>query len=160
MDSHDLATLDPHVRELATKLLEQSAQAGIPLTVIFTRRSLETQDALYAQGRTTPGSIVTNARAGYSFHNFGLAFDVVPTELLSLPNWGDTPAQQAHTNVLWATVGKLGMALGLTWGGDFKSIEDRPHFEWSGGLTLAELRAGRSLTDPPAPNASATSYQV
>lgn len=85
---------------------------------------------------------MTNAKGGFSFHNFGLALDVVPTELLALPGWGDTLAHQARTNQLWAKVGALGKSVGFRWGGEFHSIKDRPHFEWSGGLTLADLRAG------------------
>lgn len=141
-DSRSLDDLQPQVRAMAEQLLAQCAAAGIPLTVTFTRRSMATQAALYAQGRTCAGCIVTNARPGHSFHNFGLALDVVPTELLRLPRWGDTPAHQAHTDALWAKVGTIGKALGFRWGGEFITIRDRPHFEWSGGLSLAQLRAG------------------
>lgn len=142
-DSRKLVDLHPHVRVMAERLLADAKAAGIPLTVTFTLRSMETQAALYAQGRTKPGRIVTNARAGYSFHNFGLALDVVPTELLALPSWGDTPPHQKHTDSLWAQVGAIGKAIGFRWGGDFKMIKDRPHFEWSGTLALADLRTGK-----------------
>lgn len=142
-DSRKLEDLHPRVQAMARKLLDEAATAGIPLTVTFTLRSMETQAALYAQGRTKPGKIVTNARPGYSFHNFGLAIDVAPTELLKLPNWGDTPANQKRANELWARLGAIGKAIGFRWGGDFTSIKDRPHFEWSGGLSLADLRGGK-----------------
>lgn len=142
-DSRKLDDLHPRVRKMAERLLADAKAAGIPLTVTFTLRSMETQAALYAQGRTKPGKIVTNARAGYSYHNFGLALDVVPTSLLALPSWGDTPAHQKATNALWARVGAIGKAIGFRWGGDFKSIKDRPHFEWSGDLALADLRSGK-----------------
>lgn len=46
------------------------------------------------------------------------------------------------TNTLWAKVGAIGKRLWFRWGGEFHSIKDRPHFEWSGGLSLAQLRAG------------------
>ena len=144
-DSRSLDDLDPQVRAKAEQLLEQALAAGIPLTVTFTRRSLETQAALYAKGRTSPGRVVTNARPGYSYHNYGLALDVVPTELLGLPRWGDTPKHQKRTDELWATVGVIGKAVGLRWGGEFRTLPDRPHFEWSGRLTLADLRAGARL---------------
>ena len=144
-DSRKLEDLHPRVRAMAQRLLDDAAKAGIPLTVTFTLRSMETQAALYAQGRTKPGKVVTNARPGYSFHNFGLALDVVPTELLKLPKWGDTPATQKRANELWSRLGAIGKAIGFRWGGDFKSIKDRPHFEWSGDLALADLRAGTRL---------------
>lgn len=144
-DSRKLEDLHPRVRAMAQRLLDDARRAGIPLTVTFTLRSMETQAALYAQGRTKPGAIVTNARPGYSYHNFGLALDVVPTELLALPKWGDTPAHQKLTEALWARVGAIGKAIGFRWGGDFRSIKDRPHFEWSGTLALADLRAGKTI---------------
>ena len=147
-DSRCLDDLHPHVRSMAIALLNQAVAAGIPLTVTFTYRSSETQAALYAQGRTCPGRIVTNARAGRSFHNYGLALDVVPTELLRLPRWGDTPADQQRTDALWAKVGAIGTALGFRWGGNFRSIKDRPHFEWSGTLTLPDLWRGAVPTTP------------
>lgn len=152
-DSRDLADLQPTVRAMAEQLIARSAVAGIPLEVTFTLRGMATQDALYAKGRTCPGCIVTNARAGYSFHNYGLAVDVVPTELLALPNWGDTPAHQARADALWARVGAIGKAIGFRWGGEFRSIKDRPHFEWSGTLTLADLRAGMRPVAPATINA-------
>lgn len=140
-DSRSLDDLHPRVRIMAEQLLEQAERAGIPLRVTFTRRSMETQATLYAQGRSAPGRIVTNARPGYSYHNFGMAIDVVPTELLAFPRWGDTPAHRARTDDLWDRVGAIGKRLGFRWGGEFRTIRDRPHFEWSGEFTLAELRA-------------------
>lgn len=141
-DSRSLDDLVPHVRVMALALLRKCEATGIPLTVTFTYRSAATQAALYAQGRTAPGTIVTNARAGFSYHNYGLALDVVPTSLLALKNWGDTPDHQAATDALWAKVGAIGKSIGFRWGGEFIHIPDRPHFEWSGDLTLADLRRG------------------
>jgi peptidoglycan L-alanyl-D-glutamate endopeptidase CwlK len=126
--------------------------AGIPFRVTY--RSNETQDILYSLGRTRfvnpfdgakfkPGQHVTNARAGSSFHNYGPAYDGTPECLLALPSWGDTPAHQKKTDQVWTLYGKLGKEFGLRWGGDFKSIRDRPHMEWSGALSLSDLRAGR-----------------
>lgn len=147
-DSRSFNDLQPQMRAMVEELLRRAADAGIPLTVTFTARSMATQAALYAQGRTRPGPIVTNARPGYSYHNFGLALDVVPTELLALPRWGDTPEHQARADALWNTVGAIGKAIGFRWGGDFTAIRDRPHFEWSGGLTLAQLRVGKRSLVP------------
>ena len=143
-DSRKLEDLDPRVAAMARAHIAACAAEGIRILVTFTLRSYETQAKLYAQGRTAPGKRVTNAPPGYSFHNFGLAYDLVPKELTKLPNWGDTPMHQARANELWAEVGALGKAQGLRWGGEFKSIKDRPHFEWSGTLKLADLRAGET----------------
>ena len=140
--SRSLDDLQPHMQVLAQRLLDRSKTAGIPLTVTSTLRPPAVQAVLYAQGRTAPGRIVTNARPGYSFHNFGLAIDVVPDELIALPDWGDTPAHRTRADMLWKKLGGIGKAIGLTWGGDFPHLPDRPHFEWADGLTLAQLRAG------------------
>jgi peptidoglycan LD-endopeptidase CwlK len=142
-DSRDLADLHPRVRAMAVQLIEKAAAAGVPIKVTFTLRSMETQAKLYAQGRTVSGKIVTNARPGYSYHNFGLALDVVPVDLMNLPNWGDNKRDQKKADGLWQRLGVIGKGIGFRWGGDFKSIKDRPHFEWSGNLTLADLRAGK-----------------
>ena len=146
-DSHLLADLHPRVRVMAGELLARSAAAGVPLTVTFTLRSMATQTALYARGRSCPGCVVTNARAGYSFHNYGLAVDVAPTELIALPRWGDTPEHQARAHELWNRVGVIGKSIGFRWGGDFARLSDRPHFEWSGDLSLAQLRGGARCPD-------------
>ena len=142
-DSRRLEDLDPRVAEMCRRHLAACAAGGIPATVTFTYRSAATQDALFAQGRTAPGRIVTNARAGQSFHNYRRAYDATPDCLLGLPGWGAVPAHQRETDRVWALYGTLAKAAGLRWGGEFRSIRDRPHCEWSGALSLADLRAGR-----------------
>ena len=67
---------------------------------------------------------------------------MVPTELLALPRWGYTPTHRARAGQLWARIGAIGLTIGFRWGGEFRLIKDRPHFEWSGGLTLNDLRRG------------------
>ena len=71
-----IATLLPEVQPIAQALIQKSVEMGINIKIISGLRTYEEQDALYAQGRTTPGNIVTNARGGHSNHNFGIAFDV------------------------------------------------------------------------------------
>jgi len=134
-----IATLLPQVRPIARALVQKAAAAGISIRVISGLRSYEEQAALYAQGRTAPGKKVTNARAGYSNHNFGIAFDIGVFEgNRYLP---ESPKYKA--------VGALGMDLGLEWGGNWKTIVDQPHFQlrpaWaahgSEQQMLAELRS-------------------
>jgi len=73
---------------------------------------------------------VTNARAGYSNHNFGIAFDIGVFE----------GSAYLAESVKYKAVGALGMDLGLEWGGSWKTIVDQPHFQlrpaWA--LTLSE----------------------
>jgi peptidoglycan L-alanyl-D-glutamate endopeptidase CwlK len=131
-------SLLPEVRTYARALLHAADAQGITLIVTSATRSYAEQDALYQQGRTRAGKVVTNARAGHSNHNFGVAFDVTIFRN-GEPVW-ESPAYKA--------VGALGKSLGLTWGGDWISIDDQPHFElhpaWARDLSeeamLAELR--------------------
>ena len=133
-----IATLLPHVRPYARALYFKARDNGIAINIISGTRTYAEQDALYAQGRTKAGNIVTNARGGYSNHNFGIAFDIgVFSGNRYLP---ESP--------LYKAVGALGMELGLEWGGNWKTIVDQPHFQlrpaWAGDMTdramLAELR--------------------
>ena len=142
-----IATLLPEVQPLARALVQQAAQHGIRIRIISGTRSYTEQDALHAQGRTAPGTRVTNARGGHSNHNFGIAFDVGVFE-------GN---KYLGESVKYKAVGALGMELGLEWGGNWKTLVDEPHFQlrpaWAAGMSerelLAELRArtaaGRQL---------------
>jgi hypothetical protein len=71
-----IATLLPQVQPYARALVGKAAANGITIKVISGLRTYDEQNALYAQGRDKPDRIVTNARGGYSNHNFGVAFDV------------------------------------------------------------------------------------
>jgi peptidoglycan LD-endopeptidase CwlK len=72
-------------------------------------RSIAEQNELYAQGRKKPGKIVTNARGGYSYHNFGLAFDI------AIQN-DDGSLCWSVADTRWKTAGVIGKSLGLEWG--------------------------------------------
>jgi peptidoglycan LD-endopeptidase CwlK len=133
-ESH-IATLLPEVQPIARALVQKAAASDIQIKVISGTRSLAEQDALYAKGRTAPGPKVTNARGGYSNHNFGIAFDVgVFSGNRYLPA---SPKYKA--------VGVLGMELGLEWGGNWTTIVDQPHFQlrpaWAQGLSEREMLA-------------------
>jgi len=112
-------------------------QANIDILITSTYRDNESQNALYAQGRTQPGKIVTNARAGESWHNYRCAVDVVPI-INGKPCW-DTK------NSVWQEVGRIGKEAGLEWAGDWKRFKEFPHFQYTGGKTLAQLRNGERI---------------
>ena len=134
----NIATLHPRVRPFARALIEKAGGQGINIKVISAMRTYAEQNDLFAQGRTKPGNIVTRARGGFSNHNFGIAFDVGVFE--SGKYLDDSPKYKA--------VGALGTDLGLEWGGNWKSIQDEPHFQlrpdWAADMKesdmLAELR--------------------
>jgi|GEM_PF-734690 len=134
-----IARLHVSIQQMARTLLEQAWGIGIGLVVTQGYRTLEEQERLYQQGRTTPGPIVTNAKPGSSLHNFGLAFDVAVVDEAGNPSWPNDAA-------LWRTIGEVGKSVGLEWGGDFNSYVDLPHFQHTGGYTLAEIAAGERPT--------------
>lgn len=107
-------------------------------------RSSAVQAERFAQGRTKPGPIITRAAPGYSFHEYGLAFDSCFI--------GPDPYLEKHKDkeYCWKEFGRLAVANGLMWGGNFRSFKDKPHCEKSFGLTISELRdlsATLTLTD-------------
>lgn len=135
----NLKGLRPEVRDLARNLVREAARHGIKIKVTSGLRTYDEQNALYAQGRTKPGRIVTNARGGYSNHNFGIAFDVTIFN-------GRNPVWESPQ---YKIVGAIGKRLGLEWGGDWRGFNDEPHFQlrppWAAGmaerLMLAEMRS-------------------
>ena len=137
ISSRNLDDLLPAVKERVQKFLNAAKDAGIDLLVTSTYRDNESQNALYAQGRTASGKIVTNAKAGQSFHNYRCAVDIVPL-VNGKPVW-DTNYQ------IWQTVGKLGKDAGLEWAGDWVTFKEFPHFQYTGGLNLAQLQSGKKI---------------
>ncbi len=133
INSRKIEDLQPLVREICKKHIAACKARGLIIKVTNTLRDAEYQAHLYAQGRTRNGSIVTNMLL-IGPHGFGLAYDVVPV-VNGKAVWGN--------DKLWSIVGEEGKKLGLTWGGDWKSIVDKPHFEYTGGLTAKQLRAGK-----------------
>lgn len=113
---------------------------GLKMIVCSTYRDNESQDALYAQGRTKPGSIVTNAKGGQSFHNYRVAFDTFPT-LHGKPILFETDGDQV-SDPIWQKLGAIADANGLEWAGNWEHFKEAPHFQYTGGLTLENLRNG------------------
>jgi len=138
INSRSLDELLPPVKARVDQFLADCKNHGIDLIVTSTYRDFESQNALYAQGRTTGGSIVTNAKGGQSFHNYKCAIDIVPIV-------GGKPVWDAR-NLIWNKIGSLGKLAGLDWAGDWKTFKELAHFQYTGGLNLADLNAGKSVT--------------
>lgn len=113
-------------------------------------RTFAYQAGLYELGRTKKnpngssprhpyGNVVTNAKAGQSIHNYGLAFDFAIMYDLDKNGSFETLSWNLKTDenkdglADWAEVVNIFKAKGFTWGGDFKSITDSPHLEYSRG---------------------------
>jgi peptidoglycan L-alanyl-D-glutamate endopeptidase CwlK len=139
INSRNLTDLHPVVREKAQAFIEKARLQSIDLLVTSTYRDNESQAVLYAQGRTKPGLIVTNAKPGQSWHNWRCAFDVVPLRN-GKPVWGTTGVD----GDLWRKVGELGESVGLEWAGRWTGkLREMAHFQYTGGLTLAQLQSGK-----------------
>lgn len=121
----------PKVQRLRDRFIASCKLIGINLRVTSEFRSFDEQNKLYAQGRTTVGPIVTNAKGGESFHNYGVAFDVAIVRNGVL-DYNITPL------VAW-----IGKFLGLTWGGNWDGFVDKPHFQYDCGYTLKDFQDGK-----------------
>lgn len=130
----DITMCHPRLQKLAEQLVEECKKQGLLIKIGECFRTVEEQDALYAQGRTAPGQKVTNARGNTysSQHQWGIAFDFFRNDGTGAYN---------ESGSFFERVGAIGKSLGLGWGGDWKSIVDKPHFylpDW--GSTTAQLK--------------------
>jgi peptidoglycan L-alanyl-D-glutamate endopeptidase CwlK len=130
-----IATLHPKLRDIALQAYNEAVQAtpvGVHPIITQGYRTFDESNKLYQQGRTTSGEIVTNAKAGQSWHNYGLAVD------FALVINGNAEWNQNDPN--WMTVVNIFKNHGFNWGGDFPgTFKDYPHLENKMGQTLAEL---------------------
>lgn len=138
MNQHSIERLKlvhPQLCDKITKMAEMLKQEGIDFEVVQGLRTWAEQDALYQQGRTTPGKIVTNAPAGSSWHNFGLAVDCCPYDEnkdLQQPALDWNPSHP-----VWQRMISVGESLGLYSGSEFKTFKDWPHFQLTGSLPVS-----------------------
>ena len=130
--------------EVKSKLLvNEAARKGIRVVITDDFRSAKDQDALYAQGRSTDGNVVTNARGGESYHNYGLAIDFA----LAAPEgeqliWDMDYDGNGNSKSDWKEVVEIAKNLGFEWGGDWAKFKDYPHLQMSFGLTINDLQNG------------------
>jgi len=127
-----IKTLHPNVRaKFIQFIIRAENELNKQLRVTSGLRTIKEQNKLYGQGRTRPGKVVTNAKGGKSYHNFGLAVDIVEIK----------NGKALWTNPDWDEISELGKSLGLEWGGDWTSIKDKPHFQISFGKSTSKLFA-------------------
>jgi len=134
--SRNLQDLHSWVREKAEKLILLSWERySLDILIYFTIRTFAEQDELYRQGRDRPGKIVTWAKGGESYHNYGLAFDFVPYK-------PGTKEEDWENGKVFQLVGELGEDLGLQWGGRWPGKKrDMPHLQYSFGLSIHDLQS-------------------
>lgn len=113
-----ISTLHPKIQQYATRFINKAKGAGISLKITDAYRSVATQQQYLSQGKPA-------AQPGYSFHNYGLAIDVKPTDSTD-----------------WETIGQIGKSLGFRWGKTFTNPKSEPwHFDMGFGFTTAQLKA-------------------
>lgn len=115
------------------------AKHGVTAEVISGLRSYQQQAALYAQGRTKPGKIVTNARPGSSWHNYGLAIDL---GLFKDGKYLDS-ANPKLADKVYSELGALAKSMGIEWAGYWTTFQETPHFQFRPGIqsiTAAKAR--------------------
>jgi hypothetical protein len=139
----DITQLHPTLQARVEELKTRCKKEGITIGIGECLRTVAEQDALYAKGRTASGAIVTNAKGSTysSMHQWGVAFDFYL--IMDVDGDGKT-SDDSYNNAtgLFDKVGKIGQSIGLEWGGAWKSITDKPHFQlpdW--GSTASKLKA-------------------
>ncbi|WP_076447580.1 M15 family metallopeptidase [Chryseobacterium sp. RU37D] len=130
-----ISKLHPSVRAEITQIIKEcdtalTGRAKVRITQGM--RTFQEQDQLYAIGRTKPGKKVTNAKAGQSIHNYGLAVDICLIIDGKIASW-DTAKDWDNDQVAdWYECVKIFAKYGWDWGGNWKTFKDLPHFEKKG----------------------------
>lgn len=135
-----LSKLDPLVSAEAIGIVQDLWSQDIKMRVTQGRRTWAEQAALYVKGRTLPGSIVTNARAGSSYHNYGLAIDFCVIRKNGSISYSLTEDSNLDTKADWMQIVAAFKSKGWEWGGDWKTIKDYPHLQKTFGYSVAALK--------------------
>lgn len=138
----DITLCHPRLQHLATQWQKECLDQGIIVEIGETLRTVKEQDALYEQGRTKPGPIVTNAKgSSYSSqHQWGIAFDFFLKMDIN-GNGAVTDDAFNDSTGMFERAASVAEKLGLGWGGRWTSIVDKPHLylpDW--GSTTKELK--------------------
>jgi peptidoglycan L-alanyl-D-glutamate endopeptidase CwlK len=140
--------LHPKLREEALTMYDEIVAAltgTAACRFAYTLRTFAEQDALFAQGRTKPGAIVTKAKGGQSYHNYGLAIDIVllvdkdKNGTFETASWDLKTDFDGDGKSDWQEVVAIFKRYGYEWGGDWKFV-DAPHFQKALGKSIAELQ--------------------
>ena len=136
MASRSLHDLNEKTQLLAEQFSYACQQAGIDVLIYCTLRSFAEQDELYKLGRSLPGKIVTNARGGQSWHNFGCAFDFVPL-IAGKPQWDNS--------ALYSKCGIIAEEVGLEWAGRWTGkLKETAHCQFRDGKSLEQMRSNHA----------------
>jgi len=141
--------LHPKLRDEALTMYDEIVAAltgTAACRFAYTLRTFAEQDALFAQGRTKPGAIVTKAKGGQSYHNYGLAIDIVllvdkdKNGTFETASWDLKTDFDGDGKSDWQEIVAIFKRYGYEWGGDWKFV-DAPHFQKTLGKSIAELQS-------------------
>jgi len=141
--------LHPKLRDEALTMYDEivsSLTGTAACRFAYTLRTFAEQDALFAQGRTKPGAIVTKAKGGQSYHNYGLAIDIVllvdkdKNGTFETASWDLKTDFDSDGKSDWQEIVAIFKRYGYEWGGDWKFV-DAPHFQKTLGKSIAELQS-------------------
>lgn len=136
INSRRIEDLLPPVQKMCREFVTRCNSAGIDVLITSTYRDHESQAALYAQGRTTPGKQITDAKPGQSFHNWRVAFDFVPI-VNGKAQWSDTR--------LFRRCGEIAESVGLEWAGRWRRFKELAHCQYTQGLTISDFESGKTI---------------
>jgi peptidoglycan L-alanyl-D-glutamate endopeptidase CwlK len=130
-----ISTLRPDLQGLARQHIFTLKQAAVDARIVQGSRSYSTQAQLYAQGRTTPGNIVTNAAPGTSAHNYGAAYDIGVFGPSGYQGGGDA----------YTILGPAAAPPGVSWGNNIPGFPkgDLGHYELPNWRSLPNLQVFR-----------------
>jgi len=150
MDTITLKRIDllhPLLRAEAHKMYEEMWNAlrgrAIP-RFSHTLRTIKEQDELYQIGRIKPGKIVTNAKGGQSYHNHGLAFDLVLIIDGKDASWDTLKDFDGDKVSDWMECVNIVKKYGWEWGGDWR-FKDQPHCQKTFGKSITQLLVGEKF---------------
>ena len=138
--------LHPSVRVEVTNIINEinkSLTGRSQVRIAQGLRTFQEQDDLYAIGRTKPGKKVTNAKGGQSVHNYGFAVDIVLIIDGKTASWDVKKDWDVDGVADWDECVKIFAKHGWSWGGNWTSFKDMPHFEkigFSNWRILAEKK--------------------
>lgn len=136
INSRNLSDLNPKVAAMCEEFVAHCKLQGIDVIITSTYRDGESQDLLYAQGRTLAGNKVTNAKGGQSYHQYKVAFDFVPI-VNGKAQWNDVN--------LFTKCGEIAEGVGLEWAGRWVKFKEMAHCQYTNGLKLADFQAGKTI---------------
>lgn len=134
--------LNPIVEENKNTLIDQAALGHIELVITEGVRSVNKQNQLYEQGRTKNGNIVTYAKGGESYHNYGLAIDYALKDADGNIIWDIDYDGNNNGKSDWFEVAEMAKKIGFEWGGDWNGAKDYPHLQMTFGLSINQLKEG------------------